>query len=367
MGLHFKSCLYYLCFVVPSLSRAVPTSQPTSITQKRDASCGFEGNPDLYGLGIRLGVYMQWASALVICNFNPEGRSELANAYLAFITAVSLAVLIITARADPTYAAEIMVLTYIIFGGVYTIMGVGMRKSMRARLPKVNKFQAVTLFLVLAGAAIYCSWFWLHGLFKDFEETPCGTFGFLFSKVSLYNLSVTRFFAFVSISAALGYSWGLWVILSPLVEERLPSSWATVRSITQRLQLRLRKAAVSDAQRAKATSLQNETNQGRFSFEQRLLTVLLVGTNLFAFIYSALGIELTIYWNSIRSMYTIDTTGQLIPFVVGAVGLFGAIYGAIYPEAKRAEDHILGETEHPPIEAEHKSNTAVIIDSECVN
>jgi hypothetical protein len=35
---------------------------------------------------------------------------------------------------------------------------------------------------------------------------------------------------------------------------------------------------------------------------------------------------MTLYWNSISDVYTINTTGQLIPFVIGLVGLAKVIY-----------------------------------------
>ena len=35
---------------------------------------GFEGDPDFYGLGIRIGLYLQWMSALVTNWFTPTER-----------------------------------------------------------------------------------------------------------------------------------------------------------------------------------------------------------------------------------------------------------------------------------------------------
>jgi hypothetical protein len=50
------------------------------------------------------------------------------------------------------------------------------------------------------------------------------------------------------------------------------------------------------------------------------------GASLVPLVYSVIGIEMTLYWNSIRDVYTINTTGQLIPFVIGLVGLAKVIY-----------------------------------------
>ena len=51
--------------------------------------------------------------------------------------------------------------------------------------------------------------------------------------------------------------------------------------------------------------------------------------NPLALIWSVLGIELTLYWNSISGVYTIKSTGQLIPFVIGLTGLLKIGWNAV--------------------------------------
>ena len=47
----------------------------------------------------------------------------------------------------------------------------------------------------------------------------------------------------------------------------------------------------------------------------------------FAFaVYTILAVELMIKWNGISGVYTVRTTGQLIPFVIGVIGLFKALH-----------------------------------------
>jgi hypothetical protein len=146
-------------------------------------------------------VYFQWASTLVIYGWYPEGRKDLAESYLGFLVAITIAIIVITAQTKPTYAAEILVLSYIIFGGIYTVMMVGVRlhhiTSNRAELSQPAQLSA--LCVIVASACIYYSWFWIHGIHHDVLETPCGTFGFLFTKVSLYNPSVSKFLAASSV------------------------------------------------------------------------------------------------------------------------------------------------------------------------
>lgn len=49
----------------------------------------------------------------------------------------------------------------------------------------------------------------------------------------------------------------------------------------------------------------------------------------FSFVYSVLGIELTLAWNRISDVYTIRSIGQLIPFVIGLSVLLQSIYERI--------------------------------------
>jgi hypothetical protein len=192
---------------------ADPLATVSSFYQKRDDACGFSGNSDLYGLGIRLGVYFQWTSALIIYVWYPEGRKDLAEAYLSFLFALIVAVLVITGRADPTYAAEILILTYIIFGGILTAMSIGVRQHHKLRASRTGALGFITSTFVLAVTSVYCSWFWLRGIRHSFRATPCGTYGFLFAKVSLFNTSVTKFFAALSIWLAITYCLGFGMVL----------------------------------------------------------------------------------------------------------------------------------------------------------
>jgi hypothetical protein len=222
--------LCFVCFVGYAICAALPRRAPPALHlenhQKRDENCGFQGNPDLYGLGIRLGVYFQWASAQIIYGWYPEGRNDLAESYLVFLFAIIVAVIVITAQAEPTYAGEILILIYIIFGGIYTVLGGGARQHHLNRIKKssVHYAQLFTFSIIMTSTCIYCSWFWLHGLRHNVLQTPCGTYGFLFTKVSLYNESVSKFFAACSIFLAIiaVYSWGFWTVLLFLYIIRVP-------------------------------------------------------------------------------------------------------------------------------------------------
>jgi hypothetical protein len=173
--------------------------------------CGFQGNQDLYGLGIRLGIYMQWISAIIMPFFRKKGDDSLLQSYTMFLLALILAVLVITIRSDPTYVVEMLVLTYIIFGGGHLVLEIGenkgpLRKGNRDIVSKV--LPSYIKLCLLTAAAIYWAWFWLGGIYSDtFLATPCGANAFLFAKVSLYDRHVTRFLSALSIYFSLAGAW----------------------------------------------------------------------------------------------------------------------------------------------------------------
>src|SRR4051812_25170410 len=49
---------------------------------------GFEGNPDLYGLGIRVGVYLQWFSGIIAHSFHADSVPDLLGTNTIFLMAL---------------------------------------------------------------------------------------------------------------------------------------------------------------------------------------------------------------------------------------------------------------------------------------
>jgi len=53
---------------------------------------------------------------------------------------------------------------------------------------------------------------------------------------------------------------------------------------------------------------------------------MLMMSDLAIILYSILAIELTLDWSNISGVYNVESVGQLIPFIIGAVGLFRTIH-----------------------------------------
>lgn len=104
------------------LSQALTNSE--SPAQKRSATCpGFGGNSDLYGLGIRLGVYLQWISAWFANTVHPAAAGANHSANSIFLLAILIAVTVaVSANAIQPVEAYIMVM--ICFGFVLTVLSV---------------------------------------------------------------------------------------------------------------------------------------------------------------------------------------------------------------------------------------------------
>jgi hypothetical protein len=297
-----------------TLSRAVPLPEFPVVHEHpwRRETCGFDGNSDLYGLGIRLGVYFQWISAFMIHCLGLEGRDEIMEAYAVFLTALTIAIIVATAQSQPVYAVEVFILTYIIFGGAYAVLIPSYKSSNLIddfqSGGQRRKLRAVVIMVILAAVSIYCCWFWLRGIFNTFLPTPCGTYGFLFAKVSLLNPSVTKFFAFLSILMAGTYTtWPLTVRLLPMAE-RL------------RYHIRAKGGKIPTEIILAYFYSRNPLNIVKDSAAP-LASILGPVTSVVTIVWSILGIELTLYWNYVQGVYSIRTTGQLIPFVIGLMGL----------------------------------------------
>jgi hypothetical protein len=146
---------------------------------------GFEGNSDIYGLGIRVGIYLQWASCLLANHTLPNTRIDLAKDYLIFLIAIAVAVFVMSVQSTCNFALEIVILYYMFFGGYLCICT---QPNLTTSKSKV-KWLGMTwhnailrvLYILMIG---HSAWFWIHGYDKVFAKLPCGTHHFFFGKIS---------------------------------------------------------------------------------------------------------------------------------------------------------------------------------------
>ncbi|OIW26914.1 hypothetical protein CONLIGDRAFT_707535 [Coniochaeta ligniaria NRRL 30616] len=85
-----------------------------------------EGNPDFYGLGIRIGIYLQWWSAWLSLLLDPESAQSVLDANSVSLFAVTIATIIAARRNAP--AIEMYIMLQILIGfPVTTLSSFGLR------------------------------------------------------------------------------------------------------------------------------------------------------------------------------------------------------------------------------------------------
>ncbi len=92
-------------------------SPPTSVLSACEP---FEGNADFYGLGIRIGIYLQWVSAWLSMLLDPESAERVLDANSAFVFTLVIAT-IIFARHNAA-GVEIYIMLQILFGFFITTL-----------------------------------------------------------------------------------------------------------------------------------------------------------------------------------------------------------------------------------------------------
>lgn len=187
------------------IEHAVRESAPASI-----ASCVLNGNSDLYGLGIRLGVYFQLISTLLANHFLPDALREALDANTIFLVSIFIAVIKSSVNVNNLTAPEAFVMLQMLFAFLVAVYHIGLSikwilfDHMTAILNGMMDSDTVWLdvaselgraqgdvsqlgitmrqFLALAITS-YNVWFWFPG--SDFLDSGrhCNSSVFIFAKV----------------------------------------------------------------------------------------------------------------------------------------------------------------------------------------
>jgi hypothetical protein len=154
--------------------------------QSLDAtSCGFYGNSDIYGFGIRLGIYFQWIASVISKTFdtNPESVRGVMDVDAIFLLAIFIATALLSGGViGPVYGVEILIMLHIYFGDIFTIFFHSV--ALRTHSSSISVLGTWFRWTITTGMAAYATWYWFRGLDKMLE-TPCGGFAFIFARVAL--------------------------------------------------------------------------------------------------------------------------------------------------------------------------------------
>jgi len=154
---------------------STPSSSPSNILAHAtaDPTCGFEGNNDIYGIGIRIGIYAQILAVWFANYFLLSEAQVLRDSVSIFSVAILIVTLIYASNPGDVYAVEAFVLLQILAWSCIT--GVRAKSSYsRATFSRGSFLRRVVCEIVNLVNICLHVWFWWAGL-DDTKETPCGT------------------------------------------------------------------------------------------------------------------------------------------------------------------------------------------------
>ncbi|SPO02386.1 uncharacterized protein DNG_05059 [Cephalotrichum gorgonifer] len=261
--------------------------------------CSFEGNADLYGLGIRVGVYLQTISLVMASIFGQTAtlnKMNYACGIFQFALTVGLCILSTSSSEFRSVEAALVVLLAL----CSSFQAPSFADSIIMRRPwTLKKVQAwvqdagLPIFRVLVEFALilYSVWFWFRGLDVLSHSDTCTAYAFFFSRVDLYGWFRTLGKVYIIYKVAIeAVATALWLkhrLSSKKPDNSLPND-----------------TLVSNVYSAWDIL---ERHAHRFTGVVQLVLVL----------FFALSVELMIRWNGITSVSGLGNVGQLIALLVG--------------------------------------------------
>lgn len=256
------------------------------------SSCSMDGNRDLYGRGIRLSFYLQWISTLLVTLFKQEEEQLMRVVNLILQLAVSAALLFLTVNNE-LYAFEAMIAFWLLFGALSSLTGDGFNP-----LKTLGGLARTMMYAALSG---YGLWFWYKGGVDGLKATPCEEFLF-YGKATTSNAGFRTFGKVVSIL-------GLVVCGGLMV-------W-TLAMGTRKARRALKERRESGSKSGKAEA---PRRRGRPQTEASLLAL-----SVFVIVFSIVSAEDLIRRNHVEDVNDLFDAGQLVPLLVGAMGLFNTV------------------------------------------
>lgn len=162
--------------ILPSQPRTSTCAQPSGTLPRSnvDSQCGFEGNNDIYGIGIRIGIYAQILAVWFANYFLFSEAQVLRDSVSIFSVALLIVALIYAASPQNVFAVEGFVLLQILAWSC--IMGVRAKssysKGIFSRGSLIRKSVCEIVNVVNIGLHV---WFWWVGIGR-MKKTPCGTY-----------------------------------------------------------------------------------------------------------------------------------------------------------------------------------------------
>lgn len=158
-------------------------------------SCGREGRPDMYGLGIRLGIYFQWFGEIIVEFFDDTDVSDIRLLGLLLSGAVVLALLVEIVNHN-LQAADIYIMLQLAGGSYIFLIPIYIWKTLTCcdrkwdplkwtREPHVPVYGVSTMMVMVIISSLQL---WLFSTYIPSRGHQCEYYGFFFTKTKLNNV-----------------------------------------------------------------------------------------------------------------------------------------------------------------------------------
>ena len=159
------------------------------------AVCSFAGNTDMYGLGIRIGFYLQWYSGELAARLAPSEVTGIRLTISLFIAATFLALLIqVILDVSNLQVVEVYIILLLTFGYYLFLVPLYAWRLLTGYNPAFDPFRfahvrpgkvySVLNFLLLVAVASFQLWFWFARV-PQLDRQACQEYGFFFAKIRL--------------------------------------------------------------------------------------------------------------------------------------------------------------------------------------
>ncbi|KAF2817020.1 uncharacterized protein BDZ99DRAFT_7341 [Mytilinidion resinicola] len=288
--------------------------------------CTFEGNSDMYGLGIRLGFYLQWFGAIFAAWI---ARGEVKGLWFAndfFVAATFLALVIQVSRnVQSLQVVEVYIILLLMFGAYLYAAPVYIWRFFTRR----NPYWDPTRWPIVQKSALHSNlrlllefavlglqfWFWF-GRVQDLKGEECDQFGFFFAKIRLNNTG------FVVINILLYFM--LATICLLLVFVKMVSMLGYLKDLN----------AYEDDP--------SEDVERRIQVLRNLNSLI----NIIVATIITAATELTIHWNNITGVNSLAAAGQTILFVIGLGAVIRVFYVYLFHDEQRDDENDDGQHPH---------------------
>jgi len=233
--------------------------------------CSFTGNADLYGIGVRIGLYLQWIATLLVTLFDPVEEEGYRIINLIIQCALFLG---LCAQTDQANVLDPVIVGFLLCGSLSSLTG--------DKIGYMNHVLGLARIIFYTALSAYGCWFWFTGL-DEMIRPGCKAIAFFgTSRVDGWVQKLGK-----SLSVL-----GLFVSTACIIY----SCYATIRRLT--------------------TVLENRPGKSTRKSRPRVeIGLLLLSISLIAF--SITVIEYIILKNNITGISNIESVGQFIPFLVG--------------------------------------------------